>query len=684
MSNEYRAIRISLWGLMALFCFISLHAQNPVDSNKVRQLEEVQIGGDYFRQEAGAAVVQTLTSKQLQHLPTLQLSDALKYMSGVVIKDYGGAGGMKTISVRGLGAQHTGVAYDGIALTDCQTGQIDLGKLSLDHIDNIKLTTGLEEDLLQSARLFSFSNLLQIRTSGALPSKPLRLRVSMTMGSYGLYTPHVFCEHLIKSQKRNNRFFLWNLSANYTHAKGDYPYLLHYGGPTDSVSTERRQNSDVSAFNVEANARIGIDTTQGLFLKWYYYDSERGLPSAIVFYNPHSAQRLWNRNTFGQLTYFKYFDRRWAYLLNAKFNYDYTHYLDPDYLNEDGFLDNQYVQYEGYVSNTVKYKALSMQWGKDMDLVFALSNDLFYNQLNANTMECDHPQRITSLTALSTSFGNKRFSLLGNLLLTTVNNIASKVKENKSYIHLSPSIGGSVRLGQQMTLRVFYKNIFRMPTFNDLYYREVGNVDLEPEKTHQWNVGLVLDEQRLAAGRVLISASWDGYFNMVKDKIVAFPSHNLFSWTMLNYGLVWIGGSELNAHIQYRMMKDFWLRLNGNCSYQKAVDRTDPLGKTFNQQIPYTPLWSGSVGVSLDMPWVTISYSLIACGQRYALGQNIPANLVEGYFDQSITIGHTYHIKDVDLGFKCEFLNISNNNYEIIRNYPMQGFGWRLKVSLGW
>ncbi len=684
MSDKYKAIRISLWGLMALFCFFSICAQNPVDSGKVRYLEEVQIGGDYFRQEAGVAVVQTLTAKQLRDLPTLQLSDALKYMSGVVIKDYGGSGGLKTISVRGLGAQHTGVAYDGIALTDCQTGQVDLGKLSLEYIENITLTTGLSEDLLKPARLFSFSNLLQIRTHGQLPSKPLRLRVSMTAGSFGFYSPQVFCEHLMKSKKRNNRFFLWNLSANYTHAKGDYPYLLHYGGPTDSVSTERRQNTDVSAFNVEANARIGIDTTQGLFFKWYYYDSERGLPSAIVFYNLHSAQRLWNRNTFGQLTYFKYFDPRWAYLLNAKFNYDYTHYLDPDYLNEDGFLDNQFVQYEGYVSNTVKYKALSLHLAKPVYLVLALSNDLFFNQLNSNIMEYEQPKRFTSMTAFSVYCGNRRFSLLGNALLTTVNNITSMDKADKNYVHLSPSVGGSVRLGQQLMLRAFYKNIFRMPTFNDLYYREVGNVNLEPEKTHQWNVGLVLEEQRMASGKVLLSASIDGYFNMVKDKIVAFPSHNLFSWTMLNYGLVWIGGSDLNVHVQYQMIKGYWWRLNGSCSYQKAVDRTDPLGKTFNQQIPYTPLWSGSIGVSFDMPWLTVSYALIACGQRYALGQNIPDNLVEGYLDHSVTVGHTYRIKAMDLGFKCEFLNISNNNYEVIRNYPMQGFGWRLKVSLGW
>ena len=46
---------------------------------------------------------------------------------GVTVKDYG-IGGLKTVSVRSLGANHTTVSYDGIALTDVQSGQIDIGR----------------------------------------------------------------------------------------------------------------------------------------------------------------------------------------------------------------------------------------------------------------------------------------------------------------------------------------------------------------------------------------------------------------------------------------------------------------------------------------------------------------------------------------------------------------------------
>ena len=67
--------------------------------------------------------------------------------------------------------------------------------------------------------------------------------------------------------------------------------------------------------------------------------------------------------------------------------------------------------------------------------------------------------------------------------------------------------------------------------------------------------------------------------------------------------------------------------------------------------------------------------------QRYALPQNIPANEVAGYIDQSITLSHDLNFRDTHtLSLKLELLNIANQNYEIHRNYPTQGFGLRFKV----
>lgn len=662
----------------------SVQAQQG-DSTKVRMLDEVNIGGWFFKTETSPAAVQTLTTMQLREMPTLQLSDAIKYLSGVVVKDYGGTGGMKTVSVRGLGSQHTGVAYDNIALTDCQTGQIDLGKISMDCIGSVKLITGLDNDIMKPARLYSYSNLLDIKTYHPMPERPVSFRIALTEGAYGLVSPQFYFEHLLRNKKREDRYLLWNISGNYTHADGNYPYLLHYGQETDSVSKERRQNSEMRAFNAEANIHIAISRRQFLSIKGYCYDSKRGLPSATVLYNLESSQKLWNRNIFGQAQYTNAFAEHWQYHAGIKYNYDYTKYLDPEYLNDAGFLDNRYRQYEGYLTQTIGYDA--DRKGKT-NFAIALSNDLFYNQLKANTLNYEDPLRFTTLTALTGKISSQKFTVAANILLTSVNNRAQGETLGKNYIHLSPSVSASLQTGSLFFSRAFYKNIFRMPTFNDLYYREVGNLELEPEKTHQWNLGLVLKQQRFAGGKITMSASYDNYFNIVKDKIVAFPARNLFSWTMLNYGKVWIAGAELNMNLECQFYRGYYFRFNGNVTYQKAVDRTEEGSKTYNHQIPYTPKWSGTSSVCFQTPWFTVGYHIILCGKRYSLRENLPENIVNGYIDHSITIGHEIEILKSKSGIlgtkidiKLELLNLSNLNYEIIKNYPMQGFGWRLKIG---
>lgn len=676
----------SIYCIFLIHCFIGgicCYAQTTEDSLRRHRLHEVNINANAPQQVfTGPAAAQQISAQEIKELPTLQLSDALKYMSGVVVRDYGGTGGMKTISVRGLGTQHTGVAYDDIALTDCQTGQIDLGKLSLENVASLSLIIGLDNNLFVPARLFSYSSLLKINTINTIPEKPFTFRIGGTIGLYGLYGVQAAIANKVRSKKRDDRLFYWNLSADFMRSKGDYPYTLHYGGVNDSTSREVRKNAEIMTFNTEFNAVWLIDKTQRFNVKLYYYNSARELPSAIIFYYSDSHQKLWNQNAFGQIHYHKYFNEKWAYQANAKFNYDYTRYYDPDYLNAAGFLDNRYHQDESYFSNTVLFTPISEKDSAKVlrKLQFALAQDFFYQEMRANSLEYERPGRFTSLTSLSALVSGNRWQINANVLLTYVNNIIKENPDIQDYTHLSPSIGASVELTKTLHLRGFYKNIFRMPTFNDLYYREVGNIHLNPEKTHQWNLGIVLKEAHLAAGRITVSSTLDGYFNIVKDKIVAFPSHNLFSWTMLNYGKVYVAGAELNTFWQYRITSRYILRLNGNVTYQKAVDRTDPNSKTYNHQIPYTPLWSGSASLSMQTPWITVTYALIGCDKRYALSQNIPANEVPGYIDQSITFSHDFDIKRSTLSLKLELLNIANEQYEIIRNYPMQGFGLRFKV----
>ncbi len=99
--------------------------------------------------------VQVLNSQDISRRNSSSVADALKYFAGIIVKDYGGIGGLKTVSVRSLGANHTGILYDGIALGDAQGGQIDLGKFSSDNLQEIQFNNSGPTELLTPARSFS-------------------------------------------------------------------------------------------------------------------------------------------------------------------------------------------------------------------------------------------------------------------------------------------------------------------------------------------------------------------------------------------------------------------------------------------------------------------------------------------------------------------------------------------------
>src|SRR5690606_13204941 len=129
-----------------------VRAQYVTDS--LQHLPEVVISAKTYNEVIPA---QKLSGEELKTLNSFSVADAIRYFSGVQIKDYGGIGGLKTVNVRSLGTNHVGVFYDGIQLGNAQNGQIDLGKFSLDNIEEISLYNGQRSDILQTAKDYGSS-----------------------------------------------------------------------------------------------------------------------------------------------------------------------------------------------------------------------------------------------------------------------------------------------------------------------------------------------------------------------------------------------------------------------------------------------------------------------------------------------------------------------------------------------
>ena len=636
------------------------------DSTKIHDLEEVVVTTSHKGKETRAtAPLQILTGEALEGLNAIQVADAVKHFSGVMVKDYGGIGGLKTVSVRSLGASHTAVSYDGIAVSDVQNGQIDISRFSLDNVDMVSLSNGQSDQIFQPARQYASAAVLNITTMAPQFEKSaVNGKVQMKGGSFGLINPTLYVAG------RLNKHLSMTASSEWMSAHGRYPYVMNYG---DSTSIEMRENTDVENLRTEM-ALYGSDSVQSGYVKGYYYQSERGLPGATIFYNTlnFSNQRIWDRSAFVQGHYERNFDNIEALQLNAKYNYSFTHYLDPMYLGSEGKDESRYTQNEYYLSGAVMYRPFPC-------LSFNLSQDAIINTLSADLVDFASPTRYLSLTAIAAKYVNNWMTATASVLLTAVEDKVENGNAAEQRFKASPyaSVAFKPIEREDFRIRVFYKNIFRLPTFNDLYYGKVGNRDLLPETTNQYNIGVTY--QRAITKYVpLLSVACDVYHNDVRNKIVAYPTKNIYTWTMLNYGRVSITGLDFTGNIKVAPCEDLTITLGATYTYNRALNVTNPADRDYRHQIPYTPRISGSGKAGIKTPWFSLNYSLVWSGHRYAVNQNYTENRVEGYFDHSLSASHEFDIKNEHkIGVNIECLNLTNVNYCVVRYFPMPGRSWR-------
>lgn len=128
-------------------------AAEPQDTTAERMLNLKEVVVTATVPQIDVIPAQKLSGEELKRLNSNSVADALRYFSGVQVKDYGGVGGIKTVNIRSMGTNHTGVVYDGVELGNAQNGQVDLGQFSLDNIDGISLYNGQKSEIFSLPRI---------------------------------------------------------------------------------------------------------------------------------------------------------------------------------------------------------------------------------------------------------------------------------------------------------------------------------------------------------------------------------------------------------------------------------------------------------------------------------------------------------------------------------------------------
>ena len=663
-----RLIRLFVWSAALAGAGVAApaHAEGRLDS--LQHVEEVVVTGRLVRREI--IPVQELAGEELHRLGAHNVADALRYFSGVQIKDYGGVGGLKTVNIRSMGTNHVGVFYDGIELGNAQNGTVDLGRFSLDNMEAVTLYNGQKSAVFQPAKDFGSSGsiYLQTRTPHFDEGETHHLRATFRTGSFGVVNPALFWEQRL-SERVSGSF-----SGEYLRSSGRYrfTYRMQEGYDTTAV----RRNGDLDAVRVEGGLFGRIE--QGYWrAKAYFYHSNRGYPGAVVRNRFSHEDRQWDTNFFTQGAFKKDFRPWYSLLVQGKYAYDYLHYLSDPTLDESTmYTDNRYHQQEIYL--TAANRFVPFPWWE-----LSLSADWQYNRLDADLRDFVYPRRQTMLAAAATALRFDRVELQASLLGTWVHDLTrgDKMSDKRK---LTPAVfltwrpfGGE----EGFNLRAFYKRIFRMPTLNDLYYTFIGNVHLEPEFTTQYDDGATYARTFRHTWLRRLELQADVYYNEVENKIVATPTSNFFRWTMVNLGQVEIRGLDAAVQTDWLVGRDLTLAARLNYTYQRAQDFTDPSSEFYGGQIPYIPWHSGSAALNAVWRRWELSYSFIYTGERYSSSANIPYNYQLPWYTSDLSLARSWRLGRGGLKTTLEVNNLLDQQYEVVACYPMPGINFKFIVQ---
>lgn len=437
-------------------------AQQPV--------ENVLVTGSYSPQAALTAAASVIDAAQIEALNKRTVAGLLKTLSGVLVEEQGGPGGLTAVSIRGGEANFTLVLLDGVPVNDptnTRGGGFDFSDLNTAMIDRIEVVRGAQSSIYGSDALAGVINIITRR-----PDEGHRQSLSTEVGQDDFY----------------------NVGASARGRAGDFDYSLELATRDDGdpvPGSERETDS--------ANVRLGWAPVPGqeLTASWRYLDGDRssypeqsGGPEFAVTDDLDSGN--YDESVFA-LSWLAQTGQYWQSRVSASYferNEDYTSPGIPPYLEvPPNGADTEFSREELRWVNTLALGAdYEVNLGAEYRNEDGQSDGYvdYFGFRNPTDFELDR-----DTTAV---FGGVNGKVLDGVLIQ-----ASLRYDDPDGFDSETTwrAGASYPVGAGLSLHANWGEAYKLPSFFALGNALVGNPDLEPEQAQGWDAGLAWETDKL-------------------------------------------------------------------------------------------------------------------------------------------------------------------------------------------
>lgn len=401
------------------------------------------------------SAVTVLTEDDIKQYQDSDLGTLLSRLSGVNLVSTGSLGSTSNVLLRGTSSSQVLVLVDGVPSISASTGQTSFASIPLSNIERIEVVRGPVSSLYGANGI---GGVIQVFTKSP-ESTDDDVYVS---GSYGSYNYH----------KLGAGF---DFSTDKTRAAADIYYTGSDG--FDSTTLDSDSNKDKDGFT-QFSGNLSVDTrlSDNLLLGINHLQSSSTADYDSVCYTgftptPCSNDIDWQTQTD---------------LSNSSLSLDYDvsdntrlssrigRYVD-DSVNSDGDDSANDTQFK-----TTGYTATAMAERSIDDTTASVGIDVDAVELDSTT-DYDETERLNAgiFTSLSTYAGD--FGLQGSLRLDS----------NSVYdTYTTGTLGASYLVTNSLELVGTAGTAFRAPSFNELYFPNYGNENVEPEESQSFELAL--------------------------------------------------------------------------------------------------------------------------------------------------------------------------------------------------
>lgn len=617
------------------------------DTVKVMEVEVTASRNRFFQDDFKTFTTDTLLNELFKND---NLQGVLQSIAPVQVMNYGSAGSLSSIRLRGGNGNHTQVNWNGFPINSLTTGSADVSLLSMGLGDQVSITYGGSGAIYGSGAI---GGVVDIEHDPQF-SKGVEVIGNYEYGSFDHHQQ-------VTSVEIGGEKLVVSLKSLVLNAQNDFPF-------EDTRETDRiNDHNAVRSFAIVPYLDINGGKMGRFGVGAWYQQKEKKIP--VTMNSIPSAESSQHQTD----SLFRVFGK-WNYVGDG-YSLEY----------KTGFFKEQLLYTDKNEPGDEYYKLYSNIRSK------RIYNDANIRLFLSNHLSLDLGAQFSFFEAKVTAYGNDPIREEDGAFIAAakyrqsdfVINLSSRLAYNSVYGTIPLfAMGGKYQLVDDLVgIRFSAATRYRQPTFNDRYWQPYGNPDLKPEKGYNLETGV---EGKWKVGAHQLSYDLASYYSQVKDWIEWAPVDDEDKQGMepLNNKKVKTWGIELGFRDQLIWSNGF-LRMEGNYAFNHTTIN-DEASVNYGNFMAYTPVHKGTVSIIGGYrKWLLAGYGNFS-GKRYSSEDNGPYDDLPAYFVGNIQLKYKKQFNKFQLNAFVKVNNVFNTSYQEIKFYQMPGRAYYLGIELSY